>query len=148
MISEINAKIAELTIENDKIHSEIWLLKKRQHAIRDQTYDLKKEIAQIQSTEFNTLVYEFASIIDGYNLLTSDEIIIITNNMDKVDYTKFEKPRWLDLEKIIKNIASVKTIYTDWKLISLTKTEQYNVFPPENLYAYQFIDSHGNKCRL
>jgi hypothetical protein len=67
------------------------------------------------------------------------------NKMDKIDYRNYgDYPRWLDLEKICKEVIIMKKRYPNWKLMDLEKSRQTNTLPPESSYYYKFKDQFAD----
>ena len=109
----------------------------------------KKTLATVNSLQkelnnINNIISEKEKKIEGFNLLTENELHIIIRNMDKNDYRKFGNyPRWLDLERIIKSIIDIKNIYPNWILTNLSSDLQYQTIPPQNFYNYEYKDGNN-----
>ena len=67
------------------------------------------------------------------------------NKMDKTDYRKYgDYPRWIDLEKICKEVITMKKRYPTWVLMDLEKSSQTNTLPPQSSYYYKFKDQFAD----
>jgi len=109
----------------------------------------KKTLATVSSLQkemnnINNIIGEKEKKLEGFNLLTENELEIIIKNMDKNDYRKFGNyPRWLDLERIIKSIIDIKNIYPNWILTNLSSDLQYETIPPQTFYNYEYKDGNN-----
>jgi hypothetical protein len=104
--------------------------------------ELEKEIKRLENIEnMKIMIDDNIKNIDGYNLLNENELIAITSNIDKTDYTIHNVPRWLDLEKIIKRTIQIKKYYPEWTLVSVDVAGQRDCIPPERGYSYRFVDN-------
>jgi hypothetical protein len=104
--------------------------------------ELEKEIKRLENMEnMKIMIDDNIKNIDGYNLLNENELIAITSNIDKTDYTRHNVPRWLDLEKIIKRTIQIKKYYPEWTLVSVDVAGQRDCIPPEREYSYRFVDN-------
>lgn len=79
--------------------------------------------------------------IEGIDLLSKDELLVITKNMDRTDYRKNGvSTRFRDFERICKEVINTKKKYSKWTLTSLLKEAQYDTFPPSIIYRYEYKD--------
>jgi len=95
--------------------------------------------------EAKNIISEDINSIDNFNLLNGDEILLITKKMDKTDYRNYgDYPRWIDLEKICKEVIHMKKRYPNWILMDLEKSRQTNTLPPKSYYYYKFKDEFAD----
>jgi hypothetical protein len=91
--------------------------------------------------ETKNMISEYVKNIENFDLLHGDEVLLITNKMDKTDYRNYgDYPRWVDLEKICKEVIQLKKRYPNWTLMDLEKSRQTNTLPPQSYYHYKFKD--------
>lgn len=128
---ELNKIIRESDKDFEKIDKELKQIEKeikRREDIEEAKYILSPEILAIE----------------GFELLSEDELLIITTNMDRTDYRKHGNyPRYLDLDRICKEVIDMKKKYPKWILTSLARGGQNYILPPHTFYRYQYKDEHG-----
>lgn len=82
--------------------------------------------------------------IKELTLLSDAELSIIYNGMDITDYrTKHNNTysRYIDLERICKEVIEVKTNYPTWRLFHLKIASQLDSWPPKTGYKYKYKDN-------
>jgi len=90
------------------------------------------------------IINEEIKNIEGFNLLGEDELLIITTKMDKTDYKKYGSyPRFIDLERICKEVIELKKRYPKWILINLSPGTQDDTMPPKTFYKYKYKDEYN-----
>jgi len=90
------------------------------------------------------LIFEVIYGIDEYKILNDVEVNIIITNMDKTDYTNLGNyPRWIDLERICKDVIDMKKNYKTWILEKIHKFRQTNTSPPYTYYKYEFKNDNN-----
>ena len=146
IIEKLKSEKNFIISEQQKIDSEIDDLVKinsiKHKLIKQIEKDIKKHETQIETN----ILYEDKDIqnIDGFKLISEEEFRAIMQGMDKTDYRKYGKSRFIDLESIVKTIAKIKHSYPAWKLVHLKKMEQIlSKTPPENYYNYTYITQEG-----
>jgi hypothetical protein len=124
--------------------------------VRDIEKDVKKTddmlkliLKQIQRNEdideAKNTISEYIKNIEGIELLNGDELLLITHKMDRTDYRNYgDYPRWIDLEKICKEVIGMKKRYPNWILMDLEKSRQTNTMPPQCYYYYKFKDEFAS----
>ena len=143
---ELKEKNSFLTTERIKA---VKVVRDIEKDIRKIDYELKfilKEILHRETIyEAKNMISEYIKNIENFDLLHGDEILLITNKMDKTDYRKYgDYPRWIDLEKICKEVIQMKKCYPSWKLMDLEKSNQTNTMPPQSCYYYKFKDEFAD----
>ena len=79
----------------------------------------KEKDCREETTELRKTIGE-----DIIKLISDDELLIITTKMDRRDYRKHGNyPRFIDLERICKEVIKIKSKYPDWKLKNLNSHE-------------------------
>lgn len=114
--------------------------------------DIDKDLAMILKEikrrkdieELKHIIGENIKNIEGFTLLSDDELSIITTKMDRTDYrNNGQYPRFLDLERICKKVIDMKKRYPKWSLIDLNRGGQYDTLPPHTFYKYEYTDEYG-----
>ena len=89
--------------------------------------------------------------IEDFELLSEDELSIITKNMDRTDYRKHGVSiRFYDFERICREVIAMKKKYPKWTLIDLSRGVgvQYDTLPPHIFYSYEYKDEEGLYFKL
>ena len=141
---------------NDLKNKRLELNKMRREADKDfdeKTAKLKQIINEIKRREdleeAKNIIGTDISSIEGFELLSEDELSVITTKMDRTDYRKYGKyPRYLDLERICKEVINIKKKYPKWTLTSLARGGKYDTLPPHTFYRYEYKDEHGCNFNL
>ena len=141
-VDELQQQYNILTNERKKINEERKILESKISNIFTKNTLIKDEIKRrediIKSKE---ILKEQTQNIEGIELLTEDEIVIITSKMNRTDYRKNGNyPRFIDLERICKEVIEIKKRYTQWKLSKMGQKGQYDTFPPHVFYMYEYKD--------
>ena len=96
-------------------------------------------------------VFETVRQIEGFDTLNQEELIIIKNGMNKVNYRKMdlvrnraELPRWIDLERLVKQVIEFKKTYPGWILERIAANGQYDSLPPQTFYKFTYKTPHGH----
>lgn len=111
---------------------------------KDLAIILKETKRRQDIEEAKNTISEDIKNIEGFTLLTEEEISIIFSKMEKRDYRKYGRyPRYLDLEKICNEVINMKKRYPKWILTDLRKVFQYDTLPPQSEYQYGYKDEEG-----
>jgi hypothetical protein len=145
----------ELNDLHDALNEKKKTIKREQQIARNTMYIIEKELSDVEDklnrilrefkrrediAETKTMIGEKEKNIDGFNLLSEDELSVIAKNMNKTDYRKYGAPRWLDLENIIKTVVEMKNSYPKFTLTNLDIGGQIDTLPPKTFYRYEFTD--------
>ncbi len=146
----------ELNALNDTLNEQKKTIKREKQIARNTMYIIEQELSDVEDklkrisqenirreniAESKTMIGEKERNIDGFNLLTEDELSVIAKNMNKTDYRKYgQYPRWLDLENIIKTVIDLKNSYPKFTLTNLDIGGQIDTLPPKTFYRYEFTD--------
>ncbi len=147
-IDDLLIQKLQLQLELDSLNSERSKINKLLHISNSQIRTKNKEIEDVtlQIDKLTSLVnmhniVNFISNDDNkylIDILSKEELTIITNKMDKTDYTKYGCCRFIDLEKLIVKIVEIKKSYPNWTLIDMRKCGQLDVLPPKSFYNLYF----------
>jgi len=145
MKKDLKDKIQILTTERIKAVKVVRDIEKDVKKADDTMKHILNEIKRHETIyDANYMIHEYIKSIESINLLNGDEILLITNKMDRTDYRKYgDYPRWIDLEKICKEVIMTKKRYPEWILMDLEKSRQTSTIPPETFYYYKFKDDFG-----
>ena len=98
-------------------------------------------------------VFESVQNIEGFDTLLQEELVVISNGMDKTDYMKMDLvrarskesiPRWIDLERLVKEVIGFKKLYPGWILQRLVSGGQYDTLPPQTFYKFTYKTPQGH----
>jgi len=142
----------ELNEKRENINIELFELKKKYRKLEKDVINIDKNLKIIlneikihkEMEELNNIINEDIKKIDGFDLLSEDEMIIITSKMDKTDYRKYGvQVRFIDLERICKEVIEIKKSYPKWTLTNLESGTQQDTMPPHIFYKYEYKDEYG-----
>jgi hypothetical protein len=137
----LNEKKRIIKIEREKAQNSLRLVEKELSDIENKLKRISQEnIRRENIAESKIMIGEKEKNIDGFNLLSEDELSVIAKNMNKTDYRKYGAPRWLDLENIIKTVVEMKKSYPNFTLTNLDIGGQIDTLPPKTFYRYEFTD--------
>jgi hypothetical protein len=129
----LKKEIAEIATQR-KILIEKLLLKNQQ------LEEKKKEIEHYENEKLVETMLETIKKIDGYAVITKEEMKIIARGVDKSNPIT----KWIELEIIIKNIIKIKTKYPELTLNRLKLIQQENLhLINEYEYVYKIKDYEG-----
>jgi hypothetical protein len=115
--------------------------------------ELSKEIKKLEDVIESENVFESVQNIEGFDTLLQEELVAISNGMNKTDYSKMDLvrarskesiPRWIDLERLVKEVIAFKKLYPGWILEFLSSGGQYDTLPPQTFYRYTYKTPHGH----
>jgi len=141
----LNEKKRNIKIEREVAKNALRVVEKKLSEVEDKLKRISQEnIRRENIAESKTMIGEKERNIDGFNLLTEDELSVIAKNMNKTDYRKYgvNYPRWLDLETIIKTVVEMKKRYPKFTLTNLDIGGQIDMLPPQTFYKYEFTDEY------
>ena len=139
----LSKRFIYLTDKKNRIINEIRHCKEHQINLDKILKDTNKELNETLDNIIENEVRERVRIVEEINLLSEDEVKIITRKMDKCDYSSYGLPRFQDLERICKRVIKIKKIYPMWVLIDLDLTGQQDSLPPATYYRYHYKDENG-----
>jgi hypothetical protein len=154
-IAEAKTKIIELRAElaqNETEHKELKKIyvehRKKVNLCENKQKELLKEIKKLEEIIETENIFETVENIEGFDTLLQEELVAISNGMDRTNYRKICKesnyPRWYDLERLVKQVILFKKLYPGWILDSLAKRGQVDILPPETFYKYTFKTPQGH----
>ncbi len=138
VMSPENEKIAALEQEISLLKDEIVNLSRQKVEIEITRLEKSKKLEELNFLVDNLKIevlsktmFDDVKTIEGFELISPEEQILITKGIDKTDYTSYGKPRWMDLERVINKIITVKTKYPGWVLTNLNKSKigKLNISP-------------------
>ena len=143
--TELNKKKTNIGSERVKISKTIRLYDSQLKDIEKDLKIIDREVKRREEIEeAKNIIGTDISSIEGFELLSNDELSIITTNMDKTDYRKHGVPiRFYDLERICREVINMKKKYPKWTLTSLARGGRYDTLPPHTFYRYEYKDEDG-----
>ena len=104
------------------------------------------KISDLERIIESSTIFDSVNSIDGFETLLKNELLAISNGMDKTDYRKYETnyPRWFDLERLVKNVIKCKTQYPGWILETISIKRQLHTCPPNTVYKFTYKTPQGD----
>jgi hypothetical protein len=120
------------------VNRTLKLYETKKTSISIKIYELKEMVET--SNIFGTLIN-----VEGLDTLTNNELGVISKGMDKTDYrmNKNTHPRFIDLERLVKDVIECKTHYPGWILVRLDRAGQYDTYPPQTFYKFTYKTPEG-----
>ena len=99
---ELKEKMRLITVERIKAVKVVRDIEKDVRKLDINLKNISNEIKRHETiNETKNMISEYIKLIENFDLLNGDEIMLITNKMDKTDYRKYgDYPRWIDLENL------------------------------------------------
>jgi hypothetical protein len=152
-IIRVREEIVQIDTESQEIHKIYREICKKIRLCESRKNDLLKEIKKLEEIVESENVFETVKYVEGFDTLLQEELVAISNGMDKTDYSKMDLvrarskesiPRWIDLERIVKSVIEFKKLYPGWILDSVARGGQYDTLPPQIFYKYTYKSPHGH----
>lgn len=153
-LASINKELTEqktnISAERLKSNKIVRLCDSRLKEIDNNLKIITKELKRREDIEeAKNMISEDIKKMEGFELLSEDELSIITAKMNKTDYRKYGNyPRYLDLERICGEVINMKKKYPKWILSDLSRGGQYDTLPPHTFYRYEYKDEYGSHFNL
>jgi hypothetical protein len=146
-LESLRDDLRKVQIEYEEIYK-IYKESERKIKLSDNTLrSLAKEIKKMEQIIETENMFESVNNIEGFDILTKNDLFIISKGMDKTDYRqriKSNYPRWIDLERLVKEVIHFKSIYPDWILENIIVTGHYDSLPPQNFYKFTYKTPAGH----
>lgn len=143
----LNKERDALKLEKDQLTEKYNSLIYQKATVDRRLKEYEKKIAQIKISLESKIMFneEIIAKFADFHLISVDEQTIISNNIDKTDYTRYGRPRYIDLEDVINIILKIKRMNPTWKLrgMGMRNTGQMDCMPPQNMYEFIFITQEG-----
>lgn len=137
-LNELDIKYKDLSKKNREIQKEINNLTNKKNII-------SKKIKKLEDIIESENLFSSVDKLESFDLLTKLELVEISKGIDKTDYRKFGNfPRWIDLEKVIKEVIEFKKQYPGWILDKIEKKGQLDTLPPKTYYKYTYKTPLGH----
>ena len=153
-------KMEELTLNLNKLKGELHIadtLFKRASKMLQEAQDnktmyvsMKKDIANKITKMEELIELNEMFVLGSYHnsnesTLLKEELIAIAQGMNKTDYRQHGNfPRYIDLDRLIREVVDLKQIYTGWILERVQQAFSYDSLPPKTSYSYTFKTPHGH----
>ncbi len=124
-------------------------ISKKMNLCKSRRNDLSREIKKLEDIIESEDIYANVLWIEGFETISQLELIVISTGMDNTDYRKMDKydknlPRYIDLERLVKEVIEFKKQYPGWVLERIQKTGQYDTFPPQSFYSFTYKTPQGH----
>lgn len=139
-------EISQIKVESNKFTKEYREIQKKLSLCTEQINQKKKEIKELQKIIESENVFDSVAGIEGFDTLNADELLAISNGMDRTDYTKYSSniPRWLDIERLVKEVIEFKKQYEGFVLQRISICGKYDTLPPKNSYKFTYKTPQGH----
>ncbi len=126
-------------------------LNKQSSIITQQIYDIEKMLTSIlqeiscreEIEEAKHIIEQDISTMEGFELLSENEISIIISNMDRTDYRNYGVTvRFNDLERICREVIETKKQSPKWVLKNMSFIQMVDIVP-NTVYIYDYEDECG-----
>jgi hypothetical protein len=107
---------------------------------------LEKEFKHLKQTIETENMFDSVNNVEGFNLLSNEELFAISIGIDKTDYRKSScstEPRFHELQRVVEEIIKIKKQYTGWVFTGLKCCGQYDTLPPQRFLTYHFTTPEG-----
>ena len=154
---ELRAELAQNEAEYKELNKIYMEHRKKVTSCENRKKELSKQIKKLEEIIEAENVFESVENIEGFDTLIQEELVAISNGMDKTDYSKMDLvrarskesiPRWIDLERLVKEVIGFKKLYPGWILESLTRGGQYDTLPPQTFYRYTYKTPQGHYMNM
>jgi len=144
-IKKLNDELVQIETEYKKFNREYADLGKKIRLCESRKKEISNCIKQLKDIISLEDIPANILCIEGFEILSQNELVIITNGMDKVDYRKYgDYPQWFDLEKLVKEVVEFKKLYEGYTLEKIIRAGQYDTMPPDNFYKFTYKTPHGH----
>jgi len=152
-------EIIYLTDELNQINIQCMRLKRayEEAKLNLEKFKSKQETTKIQIKKLTEIIesgtiLKYVENIEGVDTLTKEELTAIYTGIDKTDYNEESHlksygkvyPRFIDLERVVKDVINFKKLYPGWILEHLARGGQYDTMPPETYYKYTYKTPQGH----
>ena len=152
-IIRVREEIVQIDTESKEIHKIYREICKKIRLYESRKNDLLKEIKILEEIIETENVFETVKDVEGFDTLLQEELVAISNGIDKTDYSKMDLvrarskesiPRFYDLKTIVRDVIELKKQYPGWILDSVRKTGQYDTLPPQSFYKFTYKTPLGH----
>ena len=142
----LNNEIKKLEDEYTKINRKLNILKTNIYDLERRKKEIEEEVQNTKEKICIPILIDLVKKIDANNLLSNDEIQIIYQGMDKTDYSDVGITSWLDVDKLVNRIITIKNKYPfmNFTLFNVKLSSSEDRYPPNNYYSLTFKDSEKN----
>jgi type I site-specific restriction-modification system R (restriction) subunit len=147
-LESLRVDLRKVEIEYEEVYR-IYKENERKMRLYDNTLrSLSKEIKKMEQIIESEDVFESVKNVEGFDTLTKNDLFIISKGMDKRDYRDLKIvqncPRWIDLERLVKEVIHFKSIYPGWILENIIITGHYDSLPPQTFYKFTYKTPTGH----
>ena len=115
--------------------------------------EIAKKIKELEDALENADGFTTVLSVDGFDTLATEELTAISTGMDRTNYKTITRaislrghqiPRWIDAERLIKEVINFKKMYPGWVLSKVEIAGQYETFPPKTFYKFTYLTPQGH----
>lgn len=145
-IKELRDQISNFEVKIKKLEKEHREINKKRDNYIDLINERNRDIKNLNRIVEAEHIFDSVVGLDGYNMLSTEELLAISNGMDRTDYTKHHStiPRWIDLETLVKEVIEFKKQYEGFVLNKIVKSGQIDTLPPKNIYTFTYKTPYGH----
>lgn len=146
-INRLQTELKEVMREYKQDIQQRNVLVKKVYKSECRQRDINKEIKRLQTIVAEADMFTSVSQLEGYTTLAQDELIAISTGLDKTDYRTADDtttPRFIDLEKVVKEVIGFKQQYPGWILERIQQAGQYDSMPPRSFYQFTYKSPQGH----
>lgn len=152
-IIRVKAELAQVETELKELNKIYMEHRRKVNTFENKKKALSKEIKKLEEIIETENIFESVQGVEGFDSLLQEELVAISNGMDKTDYRKMDRaratskveiPRWWDLERLVKQVIEFKKLYPGWILERLSSDGQYDTLPPQTFYRYTYKTPQGH----
>ena len=149
-INKLNDEMVQIEIDYKRFNKEYTVLGKKIRLCESRKKDISNRVKELENIISAEEIYGNVLCIEGCELLSQNELVIITNGMDKTDYRSYSDrkygdcPRWFDLERLVKEVSEFKKLYKGYILEKIIKSGKYDTLPPDNFYKFTYKTPYGH----
>jgi len=144
-IINLRAKLSEFESEYKELNKIYVEYRKKMELCESNKKKLIREIKKLEDIIESENIFESVKETEGFDTLLKEELVAISNGMNKTDYRKYANyPRWYDLERLVKEVIEFKKLYPGWILDYIEQKGAYDTLPPETYYKYTYKTPQGH----
>lgn len=149
----VKTELAEFESEYKELYKQYGEIGKKMRSCESKKKNLTREIKKLQDIIESEDIYANVLWIEGFEMISQVELVAISTGMDQTNYRDMELvrisnnkniPRYIDLERLVKEVIEFKKQYPGWILERIQKTGQYDTLPPQSFYKFTYKSPHGH----
>ena len=145
-IKRLKNELKEVCIDYMKYKKQYNEIIRLMSSCTSRKQEISIKISDLERIIESSTIFDSVNSIDGFETLLKNELLAISNGMDKTDYRKYETnyPRWFDLERLVKDVIKCKTQYPGWILETISIKGRLDTLPPQSSYNFTYKTPQGD----